>query len=639
MKNRVILGAVLSVCLSVLTYTAFCLVSENDFVRFDDHLYITENPHVLAGLSWDSIKWAFQTTETGNWIPLTWLSHMADVQFLGLNPGRHHLVNLGFHTLSSVLIFLLLYRTTRRPWASFLAALLFAVHPLRVESVAWASERKDTLSTFLGLLSLWSYVLYAGRKNKFQYCLCLFFLILGLMSKAMLVTWPFVFLLMDYWPLRRFQTEGLQSGRFPVVLRQRFGLLLAEKIPFFVVISIFSVISYYAQKTSSAVVSSDVIPILYRFENAVISYVTYLWLMVYPKSLAVYYPMFPEAITHAKALSCLGVISAVTAIVFWKRQQKPYLLMGWLWYLGTLIPVIGFVKIGGQALADRYTYIPSIGISIMIGFALADLASRGSKIKIAVTAGVIPVIAGLIIMTWFQTSYWQNNRTLFSHALKVTVKNYKMHVLYGTVLLQSREFDDAIAQFERAHELIPSVAAPVIQMAKTQMEMNNYQQAIRLLHQASGKKDADPAEIAFLLGTCNYNLGRPDEAIADLTKALEIKQNRIEALTLMAQIYTEKGGYDKALNCYEQGLDRKPQSLLLLNRLTLFYTDKDNPFYEPAKALEYSQRACILSEFRYREPIMMTLQILEEHKELEKTLNPDFLSRLNRKLAELKENR
>ena len=639
MKKSILLVIALSVCLCVLTYVAFCLVSENEFVRFDDFLYVTENPHVLAGLNWDSIKWSFQTTETGNWIPLAWISHMADVQFLGLNAGYHHLVNLGFHTVNALLVFLLLYTVTGRPWVSFLAALLFAVHPLRVESVAWASERKDTLSTFLGLLSLWSYVVYTQRKKKFHYALCMIFLILGLMSKAMLVTWPFLFLLMDYWPLKRIGSmDGLGTAG-PAATWKSIKPLLLEKIPFGAVILIFSIIGYYAQKTGSAIVSSNELPVLYYLENIPISYASYLWLMVYPKSLAVYYPLLPESITHIKAVSCLAILIAITGIVFWQGKRKPCLLVGWLWFLGTLVPVIGLVKIGGQAMADRYTYVPSIGISIMLCFWLADVISGRPKLKMAMAAAVVPVIAVLILMTWIQTSYWKNDRTLFSHTLRVTGRNYKMHVLYGTVLLQSKELNAAMAQFERAHKLIPSSAVPLIQMAKTQIETGDYRQAIQLLDEAFGKKNAEPDDILFLMATCNYYMGQLDEAIADLLKTLEFNQGRIDALVLLAEIYTEKGDFKKALLSYEQGLKADPQSLLLLNRLTMFYTNKDNPLNSSVKALEYAQRACLVSEFKYVESIMMICQILDEHKELEKTLNSDFLSRLDQKITELQQTR
>ena len=450
-KIKIILCAVLL----VLTYGSFNITLDNDFITYDDTAYITKNQNVLQGLTPNSLKWAFQTTHTGNWIPLTWLSHMLDVELFGVNPGKHHMTNLIIHCLNALLVFLLFHKMTDCLWASFLTALLFAIHPLRAESVAWASERKDVLSMFFGLLSLWSYVVFAGNKRFSAYCLTGIFLALGLMSKSMLVTWPFVFLLLDFWPLKRFPGNRDNTLNDSCFSQKTMKQLWVEKLPFFGIVLIFCVIAYWAQRSAGAVPKSDNYPLCYRIENALNSYIAYIKLTFFPHGLGILYPLISRHITLTNFIVCLCLLSGLTFLFFRLRKQKPYLLVGWLWFLGTLVPVLGLVQIGSQAMADRYTYIPGIGLTIMAVFFVSDLARRGRFFRIIITAGAALAVFILIVLTQIQCSYWKDSFTLYRHTLEVTKNNYTMLMNYGYVLANAKEFDAAKIQFQQAHQLVP----------------------------------------------------------------------------------------------------------------------------------------------------------------------------------------
>lgn len=480
MRDSKAAAIIFSVVLVVLTYIAFSAILDNGFVEFDDGLYVTENPRVLSGLNRDSVKWAFQTTETGNWIPLTWLSHMLNVELFGTNPRWHHATDLVLHALNAVLLFVIFHKTTRLPWAAFLVALLFAVHPLRVESVAWVSERKDTLSAFFGFLSLLSYVSFAQDKKRTAYLLCGLFLILGLMSKAMLITWPFVFLLMDYWPLSRFSQALAPELSAP----KRFANLLIEKLPFFIIIAVFSVVAYYAQAAGGSVSDISSFPLYYRVGNCIISYAAYLKQMFYPVALGVLYPLDPRDITSSKIVFAAGLLFALTAIFFLLRRRFPYLIACWLWFLGTLLPVSGLVQIGNHSMADRYTYIPGIGIVVMLSFAAVQLAKRGRIAKIAVSTMAGAVICALVFLTWIQTAYWKNTFALYAHTLQVTQDNYIIHLNYGSALAKAGEFDLAIEQFRKASAVFPRAAEPLQKLASVCIAAGDYPKALDFAQRA-----------------------------------------------------------------------------------------------------------------------------------------------------------
>ena len=349
--------------LMITSLIVFGRIAHNGFIHYDDNLYITDNLYVQSGFDFQNIKWAFTAIVVSNWHPLTLLSHMLDWSLFGNNAGGHHLVSLLLHIGSVILLFLFLYKTTHHLWPSAFAAAFFALHPLRVESVAWAAERKDVLSMFFAMTALYAYAFYAENRRLSKYLLCLFLFALALMSKPMMVTFPFVLLLLDYWPLHRLQIPLSSTEKsFKTI-----GYLLAEKIPFFILAGAVSAIAFWAQHKIGAMVNMDSIPLTERLSNAAVSYGNYLWKMFWPANLAVFYP-FEHSLPVWKLFTSTVMILIITAFVFYFMKKLPFLFTGWFLYLGTLIPVIGLVQVGDQAMADRYTYLPSIGISIMLAW-------------------------------------------------------------------------------------------------------------------------------------------------------------------------------------------------------------------------------------------------------------------------------
>lgn len=364
----------ISLFLVMAILAVYLQVRNHDFINFDDDLYVTINPHVQAGLTLDSITWAFTSTRASNWHPLTWLSHMLDCQIYGMNPGQHHLTNVLFHILNTLLLFFVFMRMTKDLWQSGFVAALFALHPLHVESVVWLAERKDVLSTFFWMLTLWSYVRYVERSGLNRYLPVLFFFILGLMAKPMLVTLPFVLLLLDYWPLKRFRLGSSEDGQDCRPERFYLGFIW-EKIPLFLLSAGSSVITYMVQKSSGAVSTLAVIPVHVRIANAIVSYVSYIGKMIWPHNLTILYP-YLKSIIYWQVVGAGLLLAVITVVVFRMMKTKPYVAVGWFWFLGTLVPVIGLVQVGLQAMADRYTYVPLIGLFIMVAWGVPDILGK-----------------------------------------------------------------------------------------------------------------------------------------------------------------------------------------------------------------------------------------------------------------------
>jgi protein O-mannosyl-transferase len=390
------------------------------FMFYDENAYLLSNAHVNSGLSWANVCWAFLSLEYANWYPLTWISHMVDVQFYGLNPWGHHLTNILLHALNTVLVFLVFRKMTGAAWRSWIVALLLGLHPLRVESVAWISERKDVLSTMFWLLAMWAYARFAdeskskGWKIKLFYSLTLLFFVMGLMSKTMLVTLPFVFLLLDFWPLKRWE----QKSRWSLVL---------EKTPFFLFTTIVSVLSYIAQQRGGTMQKMINLPLSDRFGNAAISYVRYLGKFFWPENLCIYYPHpghWPTMETVVASLLLIGI----SLFVFTQRGTKPYLFTGWFWYLGTLVPVIGLVQLESQSMADRYTYVPLIGVYVMLVWGLCEL-TRQWRYQIAALS-TLALVATILCaaMTRWEIGFWKDGVTVWTRAAVVTENNYIAHM-------------------------------------------------------------------------------------------------------------------------------------------------------------------------------------------------------------------
>jgi len=629
---RRLTGTIVILCaiLSFLTYCTFDTILSNDFIEFDDGLYITNNAAVQSGLTWTSFKYAFQTFDTGNWIPLTWLSHMLDVEISDLNPRGHHLVNLILHIANTLLVFLLVYRTTGRPWASFLAAALFALHPLRVESVAWASERKDTLSTLFGLSALLSYVAYTQHRQKHAYVLTAVLLICGLMAKPMLVTWPFLFLLLDHWPLKRLRRD-------PSVLVSHNRQLITEKFPFFVIVAVFSVVAYWSQNAENTVISRDVYPVSFRLQNIWISYASYLKMIFFPSSMGVLYPLNRNADMFLKCCLALALLAGLTFVFFRFRKNKPYLLTGWLWFLGTLVPVIGLVQIGMQSIADRYTYVPSIGLSILIAFLIADWAAKKPATKYLLVGFTAVIIATLIVQTWIQTAYWKDSITLYTHTLDVTSDNPTMQLNLGCAYANKKEFEKAAVHLRKANELNPGSATPLERLAQIAITETDFDAALGYLKAAITKQDADEARDCFSFAACYNGLEQYDLAITWLEKGIELNPSNTAALTTLAETYQKKGLCRKTLECYNRALSLNKNSWFVLNKLANFYMDKDNPLYSPAKALEHAQMACRVTDFKHKPSLLILIGILEQAKQLEASLQPDFLSEVNHRVSQIKD--
>jgi tetratricopeptide (TPR) repeat protein len=433
-----------------------------DFINLDDTAYVTENRRVQDGITLEGVRWAFTTNRSANWHPLTWLSHMLDCELYGMNPAGHHLTSLLFHMANTLLLFLVFNQMTGAIWRSAFVAALFALHPLNVESVVWISERKNVLSTFFGFLSIMAYIRYVGKKNFVSYLLCMLFLCLGLMSKPMLVTLPFVFLLLDFWPLERFIKERdlqpLSEGVPQIEGRRGFGLVL-EKVPLFVLVLLSCVATIIAQGSKGAIQSLKTFSIGARLSNALVSYVKYIYKTFLPLHLSVHYP-HPGDNLPVWQIAGAGVFIAVVS--HWavrKARAYPYVAVGWFWFLGTLVPVIGLVQIGGQAMADRYAYIPLIGIFLIISWGVSELTLRWRYRKILLSLSAVIILTVLCGRTIFQVSHWKNAVALFENAVNVDYENSLAHNNLGTALHAQGDVEKAIFHFREALKFEPGYVA------------------------------------------------------------------------------------------------------------------------------------------------------------------------------------
>lgn len=443
-RRPILLGALLFLVVAGV----FLPAVTHDFITYDDPVYVTENAHVTGGLTWENVKWALRSTEASNWHPLTWISHMADCQLYGLHPWGHHLTNVLLHALNALLLFMALRKMTGALWQSLLVAALFGLHPLHVESVAWISERKDVLSTLFWMLALLAYGARARRHGGWGlYGLTLLFFALGLTCKQMVITLPCVLLLLDYWPLRRW------SGS---TARARWAMV-AEKIPFFALGAAASAVTLFAQSGGEAVATTDDFPLSVRVSNALLSYCRYLGKCLVPAKLAVFYPFFAEQPPIWETLLAVALLAAITAAAATLARQRPYLIVGWLWFAGTLVPVIGLVQIGGQSMADRYTYVPLIGVFMMAAWGAADAAAcwRIGRTAVAIAAGSL--LACLAILTSRQLGYWRDGASLFRHAVAVTQDNWVAHAnLYAT--LSKSSSSEATAEFQETVRILAAFA-------------------------------------------------------------------------------------------------------------------------------------------------------------------------------------
>lgn len=535
----------------------------NDFLNYDDDFLVTSNLHVRTGLTWDNIKWAFLNPVAANGTPITMLSHMLDCQLFGLKAWGHHLTSIMLHAANTVLVFLFLRTLTGSLWRSLLAAAIFGWHPLHVESVAWIAERKDVLSGFFGLLSLIFYTRYARSRSVigktktkepsgptdslkppiFDYGFALFFFALGLMSKPMLVTWPFVMLLLDYWPLARF-TAG--SGK----------RLVVEKIPYFVIAIVASIITFWMQQRVGAVVTVANLPLGMRFGNAAISYCQYLGKLFWPVELAILYPLHGPWPMGQVLLAGLFVVG-ISIWLFRQRYRYPFLMIGWLWYGGTLVPVIGLVQVGGQEIADRYTYIPSIGILIFIIWGAYNLTRHWRhQVLVSAVVGVAAILA-CFGLTRHQIGYWKDSESLFRHDLEVTTNNSVAYLNLGSALDNKGKYPEAIIQFQELVRLDPNNSDGHLNLGTDLSKMGRFDEATNQIKQALQLKPNSAAahnSLGFVLGQ-NHDI---DEAINQFQAAIRLDPDFALPHLNLGLAFNVKGQIDDAISQFREALRLDP---------------------------------------------------------------------------------
>jgi tetratricopeptide (TPR) repeat protein len=545
------LSVIICLLLALATLAIYAQTATHGYVAYDDDQYVYENHWVKAGLSAANVAWAFTTFFYANWHPLTWLSYMLDFSLWGPNAGAQHLTNVAFHLASTLLLFLVLARMTKRPWRAALVAAIFTVHPLRVESVAWISERKDVLSTFFEILTLLLYVRYAAAPGVRRYLAVALAFALSLLAKPMAVTFPVVLLLLDYWPLQRFDWPPATSA-----LRR----LFLEKLPLLALSAAASVLTFLAQRSFGAVVSLSHLPLSARAANAAVAYVAYIGKAFWPSDLAVLYPSHTPG--SGSALLALAILIAVTALAWRWIKKRPYVAVGWLWYLGMLVPVIGLVQVGIQAMADRYTYLPMVGLSLALVWTIADLVESRRDLRLAVSAAAIVALAALSVAAFRQTEYWKSSRELFEHTLAVTQNNHIIQNNLGVVLAREGGSKEAIALYRAALSTVPDYAEAHANLAHELLKQAQFADAEPHLTQALAQRpdlasahgdmgvllaargqfeearqqfvraltlapeDADnESNLCFAL----THLGRPEEAVAHCNAALRIDPNHANA--------------------------------------------------------------------------------------------------------------
>lgn len=534
----------LCVVLAIVTLGIYLQTGNHQFINFDDTIYVTENQHVQRGLTAANIAWAFTATAASNWHPVTWISHMADVQLFGMNPSGHHLTNVVIHTASALFLFLLLVQLTGVTWQSFFVAALFALHPLHVESVAWVAERKDVLSCFFMLLTIWFYVRYTKHKGTKLYLLALGTFALGLMAKPMLITLPGVLILLDYWPLQRIpSSKGSRS-------------ILVEKIPFFFLSIASAVITIYAQHHGGAMKNLDAIPLPLRMENAAVAYLQYIIKMFWPRDLALLYP-FPSSIPLWESMGAGIILIAITLMVISFGKKLPYLAVGWFWYLITLVPVIGIVQVGGQSMADRYSYIPLIGLFIAISWGGTELfyGKHYQKMVLAFLGGV--AVIACAAMTWHQLGYWKDNLTLYRHTLDVTSNNYLILNNYGIAMDESGDHEAALRLYQEALRVWPKSANAHINMGVVYDHEERFAEAVTQYREAL-RLQPDYVLAHINLAKALANMGNTTDAIMQFEQALKIDPNLPEAHLKLALIMMGTGNHNAAIQHYEAALKLDP---------------------------------------------------------------------------------
>jgi tetratricopeptide (TPR) repeat protein len=561
-RHRILM---LCLVLTIAILGVFWQVRDHGFVNFDDGTYICNNSQVRNGLTWHGVAWAFTTTHANFWHPLTWLSHMLDCEIYGLNPAGHHLTNLLLHMANALLLFLVFHRMTHAVWKSAFVAALFALHPLHVESVAWASERKDVLSTLFWILTMGAYASYVEAPGAKRYLLVLVCFVLGLMAKPMLVALPFVLLLLDYWPLGRWRFKPMAHAHPPQVedlthikdQGKRVTHLLVEKGPLLVFAVAFSIVAFLAQEHGGATKSFASFPMEVRVANALLSYVGYMGKMLWPKNLAVFYPHPGITVTMWQAAMAGLLLAALSVLTIRLAKGRPYLPVGWLWYLGTLVPVIGLVQVGDHSMADRYTYVPLIGLFIVMAWGLPDMLARWPHQRAALATLTAGLLAALVICSRLQVRYWQDSITLFQHALCVAPDNPPAHTNLGVAFAGQGEVEKAIWHYAEALRIEPNYLEARINLGGALAGQGKFDEAIAQYEKALHIKP-DFADAHYNLGNALVRHGRLADAIGHYSEALRIRPGDAEAHNNLAIALAAEGRRTEAMAHFRQALRIEP---------------------------------------------------------------------------------
>jgi Tfp pilus assembly protein PilF len=585
---------VLGLLLMAVTLALYAPVARNRFVNFDDDTGIVNNAHVRAGLTWNTVKWSFTSFEQGNWHPLTWLSHALDYEWFGLDAAGHHLVSAWLHAMNVALLFWLLQSATGCTWRSLVVAALFGIHPVNVESVAWAAERKNVLSMLFFLLALLAYGWYARQPKLRRYGLVFLLFLLALMSKPQVITFPFLLLLLDYWPLRRLSTElapGAAPER-PGAPRFAFFVLVLEKVPLFLLSAASAVVTVMAQRAGHALRAASGYSLLNRIETALTSYVRYLGMAVWPSKLAVLYPHPTKLFPAWQVAAATLVLLLVTAIVVWQWRQRPYLVVGWLWFLGSMFPMIGLVQVGGQALADRYAYIPFIGLFMMAVWTVADWAERRQIPAAWMAVAALVVLIALGVVTHRQIGFWRDTPTMWRRALEVTENNFIAHTNLATFLDQQGQVEEAAEHLRAALAIQPDDLIATLSLGTYEHQHGNLPAAIErykvvALHAA----DPDLRTTAYSnLGSAYRQVGDYDDAKQCYERALQLSPRHSIAIVGLGLVALHEGDLVEAIGQFSNAMAVEPTDigyLLLAHALELAG--------HPTEAQAARQRAGLIS--------------------------------------------
>jgi Flp pilus assembly protein TadD len=630
-KNQ--LAALICLALALVTTALYWPMTHHNFINFDDDDYITNNSHVQAGLTWAGVICAFQTGAAANWHPLTWLSHMLDCQLYGLNPGGHHSTNLLFHVANTLLLFLWLRQLTGVLWRSAFVAALFAWHPLHVESVAWAAERKDVLSAFFWMLTLIAYTRYAQKRSRAEgrgsressalpaldsrllgaakrsgdgstldYLLALFFFACGLMSKPMVVTLPFVLLLLDFWPLNRFSSfqfqvsgsENLSTLNFQPSTKSAFGLIY-EKLPFFALTLAASVVTYFVQTSGRTLWSPGDLTFSDRVANALWAYERYISKTFWPADLSIFYP-HPYHWPAGLAIGAALLLAMWSGLSVWRARQNPYLLVGWFWFLGTLIPTLGLVQVGSQSMADRYMYIPSVGLFILVAWGGNDFLNWRPHWRRITTFASGVALAGCLVGTEIQLSYWQNSIKLFRHAIEVTTDNFVADTCLGETLSDLGLKKEAMMLCAEAVRISPNSPVAQFNFGMALLQNNRLDEALAHLD-AAARLAPHNSEVQYNFGLFLLLHNKPDEAVSHFAAALVERPDFAEAHCRLAQALSQQHKSPEAIFHYREALRLKPDFADALNELAwILATAPDSGFRSGTEAVQLAKRACELAQ-------------------------------------------